>query len=251
MKLVLDHREHDLIAKLQGISVQHTIENLPLGDIAIQTDAGDLVVLIERKTFADLFASLKDGRYEEQSHRLVHASGLSTHNIVYVLEGVVSQMLPKDKQLLYSCITSINLYKGFSVMRTASVSETADWIAGLFSKIENNFSKGKQLYFTKTDLEGGQPSAVVASSYTSVVKKVKKDNIHSENIGAIMLCQIPGISSKTAEAIMEKYGGSFPKLIEEIRTNPACLNDVKTMDGNGKTRKISSACSDTIIRFFA
>ncbi len=248
MKLVLDHREHDLIEKLQSNGLPHCVENLPLGDIAIYYDDESLALLIERKTFADLFASIKDGRYDEQSHRLIHASGIHTHNIIYVLEGIVSQMMPKDKQLLYSCITSIGLYKGFSIMRTASVSETADWISGLFSKIESNQAKGKPFHYSLVNAQHDtKPEGQV---YSSVVKKVKKENINSENIGAIMLCQIPGISSKTAEAIMEKYGGSFPKLIEDIRANPQCLSEVKTTDGNGKTRRISSACSDTIVRFF-
>ena len=37
------------------------------------------------------------------------------------------------------------------------------------------------------------------------IKKVKKENITEDNIGEIMLCQIPGISSVTSLAIMEKF----------------------------------------------
>lgn len=46
-------------------------------------------------------------------------------------------------------------------------------------------------------------SETTEKDYVGVVKKVKKDNITSDNIGEIMLCQIPGISSVTALAVME------------------------------------------------
>mgnify|MGYP003329847076 CR=1 FL=1 len=51
--------------------------------------------------------------------------------------------------------------------------------------------------------------------YASMIKKEKKLNITPENIGDIILCQIPGISSTTAMAIMEKFNG-FPHFIEEL-----------------------------------
>ena len=41
--------------------------------------------------------------------------------------------------------------------------------------------------------------------YCEVTKRVKKDNVTRENIGEIMLTQIPGISSTSAIAIMDKY----------------------------------------------
>ena len=43
-------------------------------------------------------------------------------------------------------------------------------------------------------------------TYSSVIKKHKSKNITKENIGEIMLCQVPGISSTIAKKIMEKYG---------------------------------------------
>jgi ERCC4-type nuclease len=83
MKLIIDEREHALYERLdEKLSYMKTpsfviLEKqvLPLGDIIIQTDEGKNVLLIERKTYSDLLASIKDGRYEEQSYRLIHSSG--------------------------------------------------------------------------------------------------------------------------------------------------------------------------------
>jgi hypothetical protein len=88
----------------------------------------------------------------------------------------------------------------------------------------------------------------VTKDYCSVIKKVKKDNINEENIGEIMLCQIPGISSVTALTIMEKYK-YLPNLVKSLQEDPDCLNGISTTDANGKTRKISKTTIATIVKY--
>ena len=68
---------------------------------------------------------------------------------------------------------------------------------------------------------------------------MKKDNITTNNFGQIILCQIPGISSTTAMAIMKQYE-NFPDFLKNLQENPDCLDDV-TYETNGKTRKISKS----------
>jgi 5'-3' exonuclease len=80
------------------------------------------------------------------------------------------------------------------------------------------------------------------------VKKVKKDNITPENIGEIILCQIPGISSVTAIAIMKQFG-TFPKLIDELKNNPQCLDGIAGESSNGKLRKINKSSIENIRKF--
>ena len=78
-------------------------------------------------------------------------------------------------------------------------------------------------------------------NYVNFVKKVKKDNITPENIGEIILSQIPGISSVTAIAIMKTHG-TFPMLIDALRENPNCLDNTVAVVAGGKQRKISKTC---------
>jgi hypothetical protein len=73
---------------------------------------------------------------------------------------------------------------------------------------------------------------------------VKRDNITPANIGEIILCQIPGISSVTAVAIMQKFS-SFCVFMNEIKANPACL-DGMTYEQNGKPRKINKTSIENI-----
>jgi ERCC4-type nuclease len=87
-----------------------------------------------------------------------------------------------------------------------------------------------------------------AKAYCKVVKKIKKENITSDNIGEIMLCQIPGISSQTAIAILTKFK-TISNLIKNINEDEKCLHDVCSIDKNNKARKINKTCITTLIKF--
>ena len=110
IKLIIDNRECSLIEKLSlknSESIQ--IQQLPLGDIIIGESFENPLIIIERKTFNDLFASLKDGRYDEQTLRLRFSSNIHCHNIIYLLEGTISSLNDTKQKLLYSCINPIEI----------------------------------------------------------------------------------------------------------------------------------------------
>jgi ERCC4-type nuclease len=272
MKVIIDEREHELYEKCYSIvntegnatSIQLSKQVLAIGDILIKTDEDKDVLLIERKSFSDLLSSIKDGRYEEQSYRLTHSSGFPMHNIIYLLEGMFSQLKSlTEKKIVYSSISSLTYFKGFSVMRTANIRETAELVIWISCKIDRDLSKGKIPYYSReprrleavvnsevTINNEENPELIVQqepSNYCTVVKKVKKDNITPANIGEIILCQIPGISSTTAIAIMKQFQ-SFPHFIEEVNKNPELLDSIK-IEGNGKIRKINKNCIESIKQF--
>jgi len=273
MKIIIDEREALLYQKCDEFLKSVKIETvslykqvLPLGDILLKMDDDTTVYIIERKSFQDLFASIKDGRYEEQSYRLTHNGDCSTHQVAYLLEGVLGTLRsPSDKKLLYSTMCSLNLFKGMSVLRTSSQQETAEMIVYMADKIERNMKKGVRVPNTikktlneensettteetkeETIIQQEQPvtSIYTDKDYCTVVKKVKKENITKENIGQIILCQIPGISSTTALAIMKNFT-SFSHFIQSIKENPGSIENL-TMETNGKTRKINKKCIESI-----
>jgi ERCC4-type nuclease len=265
MNIKIDVREAELIKRCQTNiemianfkDLKLVQEQLPLGDIIINDGLKDLVI-IERKTISDLAASIKDGRYEEQSYRLKNLWH-HNHNIIYLIEGDFSRFNSFkeriDKQTLYSALTSINYFKGFSVWRSMSIDETALMICNMAYKI--NKEKDKQPFYSNnlavSNKEAVSSEAVVEAEptdkdYCSVVKKVKKDNITGENIGEIMLCQIPGISSASALAILAQFK-TLPSLIKAIDADETCMNSISTKDANGKSRKISKTAIATIIKF--
>jgi len=279
MRVIIDEREHSLYEKCEAlISAQRVTsyvilskEVLPLGDILFKTDDGLDVLMIERKTFPDLLSSIKDGRYEEQSYRILNSSGYPPHSVFYLLEGMFSSLHnPLEKKIILSATTSLQFFKGFSVHRTATVTESAEWILYMADKIEREFLKGKVPYYltepflkyvsskktTTETIEESQnvlenTNAMTPANYCTVVKKVKKDNVTPENIGEIILCQIPGISSVTAIAIMKKFA-NFTEFIQELQKNPMCIDSIVCItekNGEEKARKISKTSLDNIRKY--
>jgi ERCC4-type nuclease len=278
MKIRVDNRENELLKHINELIInipvfkdlEVLVENLPLGDIIISNNEEDKLI-IERKSINDLSASIKDGRYEEQSYRL---NGLNhpNHNIMYLIEGDINKMNRfKDTRLekltLYSAIFSLSYYKGFSVIRTFTIDETALFVCNTANKLKKGEKENKQPYYknnnnsVKTE-QTEQPKQLETTTineehptvdkcdkdYIGVIKKIKKDNITPNNIGEIMLCQIPGISSVTALAIMDKYK-TLPSLLSNLQTDQKCLQDISYITTKGQTRKINKTCIANIIKY--
>ena len=276
MKIRVDNREQELLKYIKELIVniplfkdlEVQVENLPLGDVIISNNVEDKLV-IERKSINDLAASIKDGRYEEQSYRL---NGLNhpNHNIIYLIEGDVNRINrfkdnKMEKLTLYSSIFSLNYYKGFSVIRSFSIDESAIFICNTANKLRKGEAENKQPYYQNNQTilkpvsleEKEQNSEEIICNeeitgndkdYVSVVKKNKKDNITPDNIGEIMLCQIPGISSITALAIMSKFK-TFPNLISQIQENENCLKDISYTNSKNQVRKVNKTCLVNIVKF--
>ena len=290
MIIKIDTREQELFKKCEATinsvpkfkDIHLFSENLPLGDIIINDGINDCLI-IERKTLTDLAASIKDGRYEEQSYRL---NGINhhNHNIIYLIEGDINRFNSFkeriDKQTLYSAMFSINYFKGFSIMRSNTLDETALICCNMIYKLVGGLKAGKVGYYLnnsklisdvlpkevdgintggvknegeknegeKNEGEKNEGEKNGEKDYCTVVKKVKKDNITIENIGEIMLCQIPSISSASALAIFKEFK-TLPNLITCLKENQSCLNAISTVDSNGKNRKISKTAIANIIKF--
>jgi len=273
MFIKIDTREQDLLTKCQNTitvvpkfaDIKLISQTLPLGDIIINDGTNDCII-IERKTLSDLAASIKDGRYEEQSYRL---NGLQhhNHNIIYLIEGDMYHFNTFkehiDKQTLYSAMFSINYFKGFSIMRSNNLEETAMFVCTMAYKLVSGLKSGKTAYYSNNNAQqkindtlyddlnnntNNNKKESTEKDYCSVIKKVKKDNITAENIGEIMLCQIPGVSSSTALAILGQFK-TLPNLIKSIQENNNCLNNICTTDSNGKNRKISKTAIATIVKY--
>ena len=248
MKLKIDLREKKLIKLIQAYKKQFDFKNieieleyLPLGDIIICDELGNEKIIVERKSLNDLASSIKDGRYVEQSHRLTN-NPVHNHNIVYLIEGNLSTWTNRYKvqaNTLYSAIFSLNYYKGFSVIKTHDITETAEYILRMCDKL--NREKKKVSYYDSGEI-------LPPKKYSEVVKKVKKENITPENIGEIILSQIPGVSSHTSQIIMNKFGSLY-NLLCALDTNQKCMDSLTFITDNGIERRISKTSIRNIVQF--
>jgi len=252
MKVLIDERENAIWEKIQEMPIFETLtitkQVLPLGDIILQQEDGITVSIIERKSLSDLLASIKDGRYEEQSYRLRHTTECPINNIIYIIEGNINSLSIKERRVVYSSMASLHFFKGFQTLRTGSPHETLEMILCMADKIDRNTKKKVPMFTNPLSISNGEPGEPTVENYCSVVKKVKKDNITPENIGEIILCQIPGISTVTAIAVMKKFS-NFTHFLDELNTNPACLDDIYC-ESKGGMRKMSKACIENLKKFF-
>lgn len=280
MKIKIDMREPALYEQLNKLvssdinkeNIELVCENLNLGDI-ILTDVDEngneiVLIIIERKTLSDLAMSIRDGRYNEQSFRLNNYP-LPNHNIIYLIEGQQSEYNNKfaSKSIKYttlvSAMTSIQYFKGFSVYRTNNVKETAEYIFYSIDKISREKSSGKIPYYveqpkhdvssseTLNEMQEADQEKQSSIDYCKVIKKTKKnDNITVDNIGEIMLMQIPGISSQSSIAIMNKFK-TIKSLMNCLETDKTCLDDVllDTKTSTGKSRRLTKSCINNVFKF--
>jgi ERCC4-type nuclease len=253
MLIRVDSREDALhgLFQINMTGTPHSLrsESLAVGDVILSSDDGGTDYLVfERKSLADLAASIQDGRYKEQSHRLQALPRVHNHNVIYIVEGDFARYSERfskiGKGTLHSAMCSLNYYKGFSVVRTMSLMETHE----LIQSYANKLASSPVPYGHYQVLVGADTAddAHESTSYCSVlkVKQVKCENITPQNIGEIMLCNIPGVSSKTAAAIVKKYP-TLRLLMEALKGSGDCLADIQLET----KRKLSKQCIQNIYNF--
>lgn len=251
--ITIDSREGALIteinaehqAKSENIIIQQ--KSLSVGDIVIEYD-NEVLLIIERKKITDLAASICDGRYTEQSLRL-EKTPIHNHNIIYLVEGDIRKYKETTRirrSTLYSTLLSLNSYKGFSVLRTFDIAETATCLLQFAEKIYKNGKKTKFYYCDTPKTENSDETEKYnETTILDVMKQTKKSTITTENITIIMLSQIPNVSINAAKAIMSKYK-NFPELLSALTCEPTCLDDIKIEGTSGKQRKINKSAIESI-----
>lgn len=208
--MIIDSREKDLIQMFEFFNYPINASPLQLGDALIDMN------IIERKTLNDLAASIKDGRYKEQSFRLQKALE-ENYRVYYMIEGnldLYTGSIPKDS--LVRAMFSLTL-KGFQVIQTKNTKDTAYFMIQFAEKLKKYEVVSKEKVYEE-----------------SVVTKQKNSNITKENISIFMLCQIPGISMVTASILMDNFK-HLTLMLEEMKANPLLLDEFEYI--NPKTTK--------------
>ncbi len=198
MTITIDNREHECIKYCEEYKINIKTASLEVGDILLQTETDTLV--FERKTLADLAASIKDGRFREQKQRLkTHPS----HRITYIIEGVSFEKLASQPNTygiastaLLSAMISLSYRDGYHVIHTKSLLDTVRFICEVHTRMIEHPEKIK---FAQTE--------ATEETYMSSlkVKSKKIENITPQVCYSLQLAQIPGISTKIAQDISVSY----------------------------------------------
>ena len=237
MELVCDYRESHIINQLENILKQDNTkynnillkkENLDLGDFKIGN------ILIERKTHQDLASSILDGRYKEQCSRLKnYLIENSDTKIYYFIEGNFDLFIKKhniDKDKLISCIMSLSYEQNFNIIMTKHINETCDFLIKFCLKYFNKYNK---LQNTDNNQNNNNIACIVQQNHK------KKEQINKENIGIIMLSNIPYISYNIACQLLEPFENNIYLFIQKINEDSEYLDKLKLKSKDNKVRKLS------------
>ena len=241
MELICDYREKHAIKQLQHSLTQESYKeiqiknhNLDLGDFQIGN------MLFERKTHQDLASSILDGRYKEQCNRLVeHATNNPTLKVIYIIEGNLDlyfnqHNISKDK--IISCIMSLFYEKGFQVLLTKHLNETCDYLLKFCLKYYTKYSES-------CDKEEQTP-------FVCLQPKKKSSQICKENIGIIMLSNVPGISTHVATQLLEPFDFKLGDFLQKIQSEPTYLKELKLKTKDKKERKLAKNIREILVDFF-
>jgi ERCC4-type nuclease len=194
---LLDTRESDLIRILAPAEVKQLL----VADVWIGVDPDTKTslpegIIAERKSIADLEASILDGRYREQRGRILAYCQENNTRPLYILEGSLTSSSGRlTASALIKFINRLVLHYQIAVIRTFSVQETAEVIKALDQQW--NETDPQKSIKKKTD-------SVKVTDGLHIQKKVNASD--HKQFAISCLAQCPGVSVKMAEALIDTFG---------------------------------------------
>ena len=254
MRLVIDTREHKLQTFLEASphAASMQVKQLAIGDIHLITDdeAPKTLAIIERKSIADLAASRKDKRWEEQKHRLLQERAQTGCKLIYVIEGTsfsfneegTTHGLPS--KTIVSMVLNCIFKSQITIVNTKSTMDTADFLCALLTRFPEYLPHQEYSEIKVSDASPGNPSNLsnpsnpnVIEHQASLIKTTKKDNITQSTILTAQLCAIPGISCKKATDLLThfKYNhiSEFVNALQEAPTQKERIKLLTQVKGVG------------------
>jgi ERCC4-type nuclease len=213
------------ISKYQCLLIN--IRPLDIGDILLENPEQNICWIYERKSLEDLSQSIKDGRYKEQKMRLIafRQQHILAHtkeiHLGFIVEGVLMGRRKIGgilEDTMWSSIINSMMRDKFYVLQTGNMEHTAQMVRKMaenFMKIESNnqIRNNNHYIHSNNQIENDSNKSfnnniIENESYWDGIQIKKQKNLNPSIVYLTMMCQIPKVSKKTAEAIMQHY----PKL---------------------------------------
>jgi len=240
----IDNREKELIKLLENKEYSFTLENLDIGDIqVIDFLSNEIIIVIERKTLADLSASIKDGRYKEQKERLKHSLKKSCRKII-LIEGNDLHTFTLPLSTLNGVIVNTLLRDNMHIHITKNIEETIEFLENILLHLPKYYEDiQKEIVLGEEKEYQGE----------SVCYSTKKDNITTSICFRNMLSQIPGISTSISTVLMEKYD-NIDNFIEELSENSnknkhQIIKIISEIQYGKNNRKIGEKIAEKIFQY--
>lgn len=207
MELIIDDRERAVFEYLEECShkthINYKIQRNEVGDYAI-TYKGYILVLIERKTWVDLAASLRDGR-KENVQKLLSVREKTGCQVGYLIEGDATPRFDKTfgrlpLKNLRSHLDHLSFRDGIHMF----YSKDPEYTANRLFELAQNYLSMKEVIKEIDSLD------TVDSNDSSL----KEKQVTGIAVNEQLLRCIPGIGS-VISAILAEEGITLPKLYME------------------------------------
>lgn len=236
MEVIIDDRESGLAEFFSGEGI--VVKRLDQGDVVIRD--GRYELLFERKTYADLWSSIRDGRFREQRSRFLELRN-DVQKFIYIIEeGDISRW---DDDVLYECrrtIDRLQIAYNIPVVLTKNMDGTARYLINHFMG-EDDLSK----FFKRR--EGYEDQLRKPKSRSDILKDPEMFLVN-------MLTIIPRFSYDMAIAITAHLKTrTVHGLLQELSSSEQerSLKDaVYTVRSSGKSHKIGENRIKQLLHIF-
>lgn len=181
-----------------------SFQGLDIGDIQLRnTETGEIVYIIERKSISDFYCSINDGRYREQKARIL-GSVSNKARVAYIVEGntldTSLNLNELQRRIVQAAIVNLQLRDKITVYRTSNTIETGMYIDLLYKKLTENPD-----WISNTPESQQQQTPQQSQGYNHLVKTAKRENLTPSVCQKVQLAQIPGVSASIADVVLNEY----------------------------------------------
>lgn len=237
MQLIIDSRETRLLQDLALTTTNCEKEYLALGDIIFRDASTGQEIIIERKTWADLWSSIQDGRYREQRSRLLECRDASlSSNIVYLIEGSYRSLTAEAAETCRRALVRLQVAYRIPVVMTGSMEETVEWVRWFHEK-------EKLVIFLKT-CDAHEERVESIQSRLNHNKKASIQN--PKTMLVTFLRSISGVSYAVATTIAEPFE-SIKNMLERREELTTLLPLLEYTTPSKKQRKVGPKLAQKII----
>ena len=209
----------DALKALMGTDACVVRQRLDIGDIELRSATGPVhVLVVERKKWSDMAASIQDGRYNEQKERFIgwrdslEVDDGKTAQMMYLIESAsvpsfVGCTRGMSNKAIFAAILKTSMRDDLLVQYAADTQSAAAMLKYIYTEL----------------VGGGMHPASRKGVAAGVSRKRKRENIATpEAQWRAMLSMVDGMSSSKAESVAAVY----PTLKSMVKATAKELSDV-------------------------
>lgn len=227
-----------------GLGVTVVLDNLDCGDFVIEYGE-NVIVAFERKTWKDLLASIKDGRYRIQKDKMLGCIGKD--KMMYILEGSTDWtgkgtglFLDVDRKSVITSVINTQLRDGIRMVTTKGLDDTCEFLIQVLTRV----AKEPNIYINVININ---------ESCANKEDYITKHKVScAEDLFFFQMTQVPGISAKTAATFVKEFGTMrqfYEQMLAVEDKQRLSLLKSLTIEENGKKRRINSKVAENVMKY--